>query len=231
MTSASASKFPATISHQAALRHCDELSSEFFTRPALAGLAHRPVLAAAAGDLWSSRSPRYGTFSMGYRRISPTASKFVTPSSCAKAKRNSSSTGGLHQRNVNRVISRQPPGPQRRGHQSGGMIDAQQRNRRCRACSDDRPASQWCALLAATIWSIIGNCFCVWLQTLPKWHQSGTPWLFLHTPTLLTRRRWWIPCGRSARSTCRRWEMRRRFLQQSSLSGYPAIISGAICQS
>jgi hypothetical protein len=22
------------------------------------------------------------------------------------------------------------------------------------------------------------------LQTLPKWHQSGTPWLFLHTPDI-----------------------------------------------
>ena len=26
--------------------------------------------------------------------------------------------------------------------------------------------------------------FRVWLQTLPKWHQSGTPWLFLHTPDI-----------------------------------------------
>ena len=26
--------------------------------------------------------------------------------------------------------------------------------------------------------------FRVWLQTLPKWHQSATPWLFLHTPDI-----------------------------------------------
>ncbi len=26
--------------------------------------------------------------------------------------------------------------------------------------------------------------FRVWLQTLAKWHQSGTPWLFLHTPDI-----------------------------------------------
>lgn len=56
-------KFPATISHRAALRHCDELSSEFFCPHGAAGLAHRPVLAAAAGDVRSSRSPRAMAFS------------------------------------------------------------------------------------------------------------------------------------------------------------------------
>ncbi|MCS5881287.1 hypothetical protein LNP17_20015 [Klebsiella variicola subsp. variicola] len=35
-----------------------------------------------------------------------------------------------------------------------------------------------------TTWPTTGNCFRVWLQTLPKWHQSGTPWLFLHTPDI-----------------------------------------------
>ena len=86
-------KFPATISHQAALRHCDELSSEFFAR--LAPLASR------IGQYWSCRrrsvlaiSPRYGIFSTDCRRISPTASKFVIPSFSPKGKRNSSSTVG-----------------------------------------------------------------------------------------------------------------------------------------
>ncbi len=70
-------KFPATISHQAALRHCDELSSEFFAR--LAPLASR------IGQYWLQLPatfgprdlPRYGIFSTDCRRISPTASKFV----------------------------------------------------------------------------------------------------------------------------------------------------------
>ncbi len=87
-------KFPATISHQAALRHCDDLSSEFFDR--LAPLASR------IGQYWlqlpATFGPRdlpgYGIFSTGCRRISPMASKFVTPSSSPKAKRNSSSTAG-----------------------------------------------------------------------------------------------------------------------------------------
>lgn len=87
-------KFPATISHQAALRHCDDLSSEFFDR--LAPLASR------IGQYWlqlpatfSARDlPALWHFSTGCRRISPMASKFVTPSSSPKAKRNNSSTAG-----------------------------------------------------------------------------------------------------------------------------------------
>ncbi|MCX3880303.1 DUF72 domain-containing protein, partial [Stenotrophomonas maltophilia] len=45
-------KFPATISHQAALRHCDELSSEFFAR--LAPLASRN------GQYWQKLPATFG---------------------------------------------------------------------------------------------------------------------------------------------------------------------------
>lgn len=87
-------KFPATISHQAALRHCDELSSEFFAR--LAPLASR------IGQYWLQLPATFGPrdlpalwhFSTDCRRISPTASKFVIPSFSPKGKRNSSSTAG-----------------------------------------------------------------------------------------------------------------------------------------
>ncbi len=50
-------KFPATISHQAALRHCDDLSHEFFYSSGAAGNAYWPVLAAAARHLWPRRPP------------------------------------------------------------------------------------------------------------------------------------------------------------------------------
>ncbi|MCD7089092.1 DUF72 domain-containing protein, partial [Klebsiella quasipneumoniae] len=45
-------KFPATISHQAALRHCDDLSREFFTR--LAPLASR------IGQYWLQLPATFG---------------------------------------------------------------------------------------------------------------------------------------------------------------------------
>ncbi len=71
-------KFPATISHQGRPAPLRRVKQRIFCPPGAPGLAHRPVLAAAAGDVRSTRSPpRYGIFSTDCRRISPTASKFV----------------------------------------------------------------------------------------------------------------------------------------------------------
>lgn len=53
--------------------------------------------------------------------------------------------------------------------------------------------------------------FRVWLQTLPKWHQSGTPWLFLHTPDIAYAPTLVDTLWSDLRTACRRQEMRRRF--------------------
>jgi hypothetical protein len=47
-------KFPATISHQAALRNCGDLTEEFL--PHAAGKPYRPVLAPASRHVWPARS-------------------------------------------------------------------------------------------------------------------------------------------------------------------------------
>lgn len=62
MTSASASNSrpPSRTSRPAPLRR---VKQRIFCPPGAAGLAHRPVLAAAAGDVRSSRSPRAMAFS------------------------------------------------------------------------------------------------------------------------------------------------------------------------
>lgn len=78
-------KFPATISHQAALRHCDELSSEFFAR--LAPLASR------IGQYWLQLPATFGP------RDLPAlwhflADFYLALRSGSKGKRNSSSTAG-----------------------------------------------------------------------------------------------------------------------------------------
>ncbi len=74
MTSASASNSRPPSRTRPPCAIATELSSEFLP-PGAAGLAHRPVLAAAAGDVRSlAISPRYGIFSTDCRRISPTAS-------------------------------------------------------------------------------------------------------------------------------------------------------------
>jgi uncharacterized protein YecE (DUF72 family) len=113
---------------------------------------------------------------------------------------------GLHERNVNRVILDSRP-VQRCGHQSGD-------DRRAKK----KPKVPVHAVMTARqpMVRFIGGddmahreLFRVWLQTLPKWHQSGTPWLFLHTPDIA-----YAPagrCGAICAPPCRRQEMRRRF--------------------
>lgn len=53
--------------------------------------------------------------------------------------------------------------------------------------------------------------FRVWLQTLPKWHQSATPWLFLHTRISPRRLNWWIRYGKIYVRCCRASAPRRQF--------------------
>ncbi len=88
-------KFPATISHQAALRHCDELSSEFFAR--LAPLASR------IGQYWlqlpATFGPRDLPRAMAFSRRTAEGFHLRRRSSSSRVfrqrgKRNSSSTAG-----------------------------------------------------------------------------------------------------------------------------------------
>ncbi len=87
-------KFPATISHQAALRHCDELSSEFFAR--LAPLASR------IGQYWLQLPATFGPrdlpalwhFLDGLPKDFTYGVEVRHPEFSPKGKRNSSSTAG-----------------------------------------------------------------------------------------------------------------------------------------
>ena len=79
-------KFPATISHQAALRNCDDLVQEFFTRMS--------PLESRIGQYWlqlpATFSPRdlpaRGSFSIRSRNPLPTVWKFAIQTFLPKAK-------------------------------------------------------------------------------------------------------------------------------------------------
>lgn len=118
-------KFPATISHQAALRHCDELSSEFLPAGA-AGLAHRPVLAAAAGDVRSRDLPALWHFLDGLPKDFTYGVEVRHPEFFAKGEAEQQLNRGLHERNVNRVILDSRPAHSAAAT-SPAMIDAQQK--------------------------------------------------------------------------------------------------------
>lgn len=97
-------KFPATISHQAALRHCDDLVTEFLTR--MSPLAPRIgqywlQLPATFGPrelpaLWHFLDSLPGEFNYGV--------EVRHPQFFAKGEEEQTLNRGLHQRGVNRVI-------------------------------------------------------------------------------------------------------------------------------
>ncbi|OSY24027.1 hypothetical protein B7R62_03665 [Klebsiella pneumoniae] len=142
-------KFPATISHQAALRHCDELSSEFFAR--LAPLASRIEV----------RHPEFFTKGEAEQQLNR----------------------GLHERNVNRVILDSRP-VHSAAATSPAMIDAQQKKPKVPVHAVMTARQPMVRFIGGDDMVHNRELFRVWLQTLAKWHQSGTPWLFLHTPDI-----------------------------------------------
>lgn len=176
-------KFPATISHQAALRNCDDLSHEFFTR--LAPLASRIgqywlQLPATFGPrdlpaLWHFLDSLPQTFTYGV--------EVRHPEFFAKGEAEQQFNRGLHQRSVNRVILDSRP-VHNTVARTPAMIDAQKK----------KPKVPVHALVTAhhPLVRFIGSddmaqnrdLFGVWLQKLPQWTQTTTPYLFLHTPDI-----------------------------------------------
>ncbi|WP_394372206.1 DUF72 domain-containing protein [Franconibacter helveticus] len=176
-------KFPATISHQAALRHCDELTQEFFSRMApLAGRIGQYwlQLPAAFGPrdmpaLWAflDALPKEFTYGVEVRH-----QEFF-----AKGEAEQALNRGLHQRGVNRVILDSRPVHSAKPH-SEAVRDAQRK----------KPIVPVHALVTAKnpLVRFIGSdemkqnvsFFQDWLKKLPGWEQTTTPYLFLHTPDI-----------------------------------------------
>jgi uncharacterized protein YecE (DUF72 family) len=86
-------KFPATISHQAAAQ-LRRLKPRVFHPPGAAVIAHRPVLAAAAGHVRPSGSPALWQFLDSLPREFSYGVEVRHPEFFAKGKRNSSSIAG-----------------------------------------------------------------------------------------------------------------------------------------
>lgn len=176
-------KFPATISHQSALRNCAELTAEFFTL--LAPLADR------LGQYWLQLPATFGpadlpalwSFLDGLPREFSYGVEVRHPDFFIKGEAEQALNRGLHQRGVNRVIL------DVRGVHSAlpaneAIIEAQRKKPHLpvhavmtadqpmiRFIGSDNPDAnlQW---------------FQAWLTKLPKWCEQGQPWLFIHTPDI-----------------------------------------------
>lgn len=176
-------KFPATISHQAALRHCDALTEEFFTR--MTPLENR------IGQYWlqlpatfsPSDLPALWHFLDGLPQGFHYGVEVRHPRFFAKGDDEKQLNRGLHQRGVNRVILDSRPVHAAVPHNEA-IIDAQRKKPKVpvhAVVTADQPIVRF---IGSDNMQQNQELFKVWLKTLPQWIPDATPYLFLHTPDI-----------------------------------------------
>ncbi len=176
-------KFPATISHQAGLRHCSALVSEFFSRMA--------PLEARIGQYWLQLPAAFGPDNLGalWQFLDALPRDFSYgvevrhPQFFAKGPQEQALNRGLHQRGVNRAILDSRP-----------VHAAEPRSEAVREAQRKKPRVPVHALRTADkpLVRFIGGdnmssnqqLFQPWLDKLAHWQQESTPYLFLHTPDI-----------------------------------------------
>lgn len=176
-------KFPATISHQAALRNCADLTQEFFTRmsplddrigqywlqlPATFGPADLPAL-------WAFLDALPAGFTYGVEVRHP---QFFTKGSEEKALNQ-----GLHARGINRVILDSRPVHSALPH-SEAVIDAQRKKPKVPVHAVVTAQHPMVRFIGSDNMAQNHQLFRDWLSKLPLWAQTTTPYLFLHTPDI-----------------------------------------------
>lgn len=176
-------KFPATISHQAALRHCDELATEFFARMS--------PLASRIGLFWLQLPAAFGPTDLSalWRFVDTLAADFSYgvevrhPAFFAKGEAEKQLNRGLHQRGINRVIldSRPLHGAPAL---SKAVIEAQRKKPRLPVHAIVTAQNPVVRFIGSDNMTQNRDLFAVWLNKLPLWEQSTTPYLFLHTPDI-----------------------------------------------
>lgn len=176
-------KFPATITHQAGLRNCGDLTTEFIDR--MAPLADR------IGQFWLQLPARFGPEDLSalwsFLDTLPGDYRYgVEVRHQAFFKRGEEERAlnrGLHQRGVNRVILDSRP-VHSVAATSAPFIKAQ----------GQKPKVPVHALLTAhdplirfiTSADMAANVslFQDWVPRLKVWQRDASPWLFLHTPDM-----------------------------------------------
>ncbi|EEC2543258.1 DUF72 domain-containing protein [Salmonella enterica] len=176
-------KFPATISHQAALRHCDDLVQEFFNRlapletrigqywlqlPAVFGPRDLPAL-------WQFLDALPATFTYGV--------EVRHPCFFDKGEDEQRFNRGLHERGVNRVILDSRPVHAAHPH-SEAVRDAQRKKPKVPVHAVVTASHPMVRFIGSDNMAQNREFFAAWLQKLPQWRQATTPFLFLHTPDI-----------------------------------------------
>ena len=90
---------------------------------------------------------------------------------------------GLNERGINRVILDSRPVHSAIPH-SEAIIDAQRKKPKVPVHAVLTAANPMVRFIGSDNMQQNRELFSVWLQTLPKWEQTTTPYLFLHTPDI-----------------------------------------------
>ncbi|MFK3704985.1 DUF72 domain-containing protein [Klebsiella sp. NPDC088457] len=176
-------KFPATISHQAALRHCDDLSREFFTRMA--------PLESRIGQYWLQLPASFGPADLPalWQFLDTLPAGFTYgvevrhPEFFAKGEAEQALNRGLHQRNVNRAILDSRPVHSAIAR-TPAMLDAQRKKPKLPVHAVVTASNPLVRFIGSDDMVQNQQLFGIWLQTLARWCQTTTPYLFLHTPDI-----------------------------------------------
>lgn len=176
-------KFPATISHQAALRNCGELTAEFFNRLA--------PLAARIGQYWLQLPATFGPQQLSalwaFLDALPDAFHYGVevrhPAFFTKRQEEQALNRGLYERGINRVILDSRP-----VHAalpcSEAVREAQRKKPRVPVHAIKTASDPLIRFIGSDDMAQNLTLFTPWLEKLPQWETQGTPWLFLHTPDI-----------------------------------------------
>ncbi|WP_148052666.1 DUF72 domain-containing protein [Atlantibacter hermannii] len=176
-------KFPATISHQAALRQCDDLKQEFFSR--LAPLSGR------IGQYWLQLPATFGpqdlpalwAFLDGLPDAFTYGVEVRHPQFFAKGDAEQALNRGLHQRGVNRVILDSRP-VHTAIPTTQEIIDAQRKKPKVPVHALVTAKNPMVRFIGSDDMARNQAFFQVRLDKLALWQETTTPYLFLHTPDI-----------------------------------------------
>ncbi|WP_441546312.1 DUF72 domain-containing protein [Citrobacter freundii] len=176
-------KFPATISHKAALRNCDDLVQEFFTRMS--------PLESRIGQYWlqlpATFSPRDLPALWQFLDALPKCFTYGVevrhPDFFAKGEAEQLFNRGLHEREVNRVILDSRPVHAAIPH-TEAIRDAQRKKPKVPVHAVVTANHPMVRFIGSDDMAQNSALFAVWLTKLSLWHHTTTPYLFLHTPDI-----------------------------------------------
>ncbi|PLV61637.1 DUF72 domain-containing protein [Erwinia sp. B116] len=176
-------KFPATITHHAALRQCGDLTAEFF--------ALLEPLADRIGQYWLQLPARFAPADLPvlWQFLDALPDRFQYGVEVrhaeffAKGEAELALNRGLHQRGVNRVIldtrgvhAARPTTPE--------IIEAQRKKPRLPVHAVVTAGAPMVRFIGGDDMQANLQWFQAWLHRLPQWAETRQPWLFIHTPDI-----------------------------------------------